>query len=64
MARKLTLVRTEAEWLIDLLESCNPLEEGTWRHDMASDIRNLFGILSREEEIKRVLFNKNEGKKQ
>jgi hypothetical protein len=48
MARNLTLVRTEAEWLIELLESCNPEEVGSWRHDMADDIRKLFGMVSRE----------------
>jgi hypothetical protein len=48
MARQLTLVRTEAEWLIDLLESCDPEEEGSWRHDMADDIRKLFGMVSYE----------------
>jgi hypothetical protein len=54
MARNLTLVRTEAEWLIELLESCDPERVGSWRHDMADDIRKLFGMVSLEIEQTRT----------
>lgn len=50
--RNLLLTRTEAEWLVDLLESCDPEKEGTWRRAMAADIRDLFGMATREEETK------------
>lgn len=48
MARNLQLTRTEAEWLVDLLEACDPLQEGTWRHDLAAEIRELFGMVPQE----------------
>lgn len=54
MARQLTLVRTEAEWLVDLLEDCDPAKIGTWRHLMAAEVRELFGMCSLEEERRRV----------
>lgn len=47
--RKLLLSRDEAEWLVDLLEKCDLESEGTWRMDMASEIRKLFGMCTREE---------------
>ena len=50
MARDWTLTRTEAENLVDLLEDCDPKEVGTWRHDLASELRELFGMVSLEEE--------------
>ncbi len=42
--RQLALTRNEAEWLVDLLEDCNPVETGTWRIDMAAEVRELFGM--------------------
>lgn len=48
----LPLTRTEAEWLVDLLEKCDPKKVGTWRHDLASEIRTLFGMIPREDEQK------------
>lgn len=53
MAKNLKLARTEAEWLVDLLEDCDPKKEGTWRHDLAAEIRDLFGMTTREEEMRR-----------
>ena len=50
MARPLMLDRTEAENLVDLLEDCDPKKVGTWRHDMADDIRKLFGMISLKKE--------------
>lgn len=50
--RSLELNRNEAESLVDLLENCDPAETGTWRHDMAAEIRVLFGMNSREEEAR------------
>lgn len=52
MAKKLTLTRTEAESLVDLLEDCSPVEVGTWRHNLAHEIRELFGMvdLAREKQ--------------
>lgn len=54
MAQKLTLGRTEAEWLVDLLENCDPAIVGTWRHDMAKDVRGLFGMCSLEQEKENI----------
>lgn len=48
--RQLDLGRDEAEWLVDLLEDCDPNKEGSWRFTMARDIRNLFGMISLEAE--------------
>lgn len=42
--RHLSLTRTEAEWLVALLEDCNPKTVGTWRHDLADEIRYEFGM--------------------
>ena len=62
MARNLTLTRTEAEMLVDLLEDCDPLVAGTWRHHLAGEIRELFGMVpldiekkTQEEELKKKL---------
>ena len=46
MARDLTLGRTEAEELVDLLEDCD--ESIGWRFSLADDIRRLFGMGARE----------------
>lgn len=51
MSRNLTLVRTEAEWLVDLLEKCDPVKEGSWRYDMASEVRRLFGMKNCREQL-------------
>jgi hypothetical protein len=42
------LFRTEAENLMDLLEDCDPKKEGTWRFDIADQIRETFGMCTRE----------------
>lgn len=42
--------RTTAEWLVDLLEKCDPKESGTWRFDLASEIRQEFGMVTLERE--------------
>lgn len=59
--RNLPLRRTEAEFLVDLLEDCDPTKEGTWRHDMAAEIRHIFGMCSYEEEM--AIKNKTTPKK-
>lgn len=50
MARNLALSRNEAERLVELLEDCDPKVAGTWRHDMAAEVRELFGMATREQE--------------
>lgn len=50
--RNLPIDRNEAEWLVNLLEECDPKKSGTWRFDLASEIRTLFGMVSREEEAR------------
>jgi len=55
--RNLPLTRTEGEWLVDLLEKRDP-EDGSWPFDLAEDIRALFGMCSREEEIRKILKSK------
>ena len=45
MARNLALTRDEAEWLVDLLEDCDPVKVGSWRHDIATELRELFGMV-------------------
>jgi hypothetical protein len=62
MPRMLPLTRTEAEWLVDLLEDCDPKKTGTWRHDLASEIRTLFGMVSLEEEKKTCMKKKKNAK--
>ena len=52
MARDLHITRQEGEWLVDLLEKCDPKKEGSWRHDLASEIRELFGMVTLEQEMK------------
>lgn len=47
MPRNLSLTRDQAEWLVDLLEYCDPKTEGSWRHDLASEIREQFGMSPR-----------------
>lgn len=48
--RNLPLNRTQAEWLVDLLEEgCDPAKHGSWRHDLSAEIRLLFGMCTREE---------------
>ena len=39
----LSLTRDEGERLVDILEACDPLTE-KWRHELASEIRQLFGM--------------------
>lgn len=51
MSRTLELTRDEAENLVDLLELGDPKTEG-WRFSVASDVREIFGMVSREEELK------------
>jgi len=51
MAIKLILTRTEAEDLVELLENCDKKVVGSWRHDIADDIRKLCGMYSLEEEM-------------
>jgi hypothetical protein len=59
MARKFILVRNDAEWLVDLLEGDWPTDVEQWisarkyREEMADDIRELFGMCSRDEQRKR-----------
>jgi len=53
--RKLTLTRTEADWLIDLLEDCDISTTGEWPHQMAQDIRQLFGLAQQSEAEKMIL---------
>lgn len=48
--RFIALSRSQAEWLVDLLENCDPKEAGTWRHEMAAEIREAFGMATREQE--------------
>jgi len=50
--RHLTLTRDEAEALVDLLEDCNPETQGTWRFNIADELRELFGMCSRERSMK------------
>ena len=44
MARKITLGRTEAEWLVDLLEEADPRNTGIWRIELSRKIRASFGM--------------------
>lgn len=60
MSRNLTLTRDDAENLVDLLENCDPKKEGYWRHILAADIREMFGMISLEDE-KSLKGNKNAG---
>lgn len=48
--RGIILSRNEAEDLVILLEDCDPKQIGTWRHDIAAQIRQNFGMVSFEEE--------------
>lgn len=57
MARNLTLGRTEAKWLVELLEDCDPKVAGTWRHDMAAEVRELFGMAPLEIELHPELYD-------
>ena len=45
MARNLTLTRTEAEYLVDLLEN----DGGGMALIIADDLRDLFGMIKRQE---------------
>ncbi len=55
--RDISLTRTQGEALVDLLEDCDPLVVGTWRHDIAADIRQAFGMvpLYRQTELIKIL---------
>lgn len=48
--RNLRLTRSEAEWLIDLLDK-NSESDNDWMAIMSNDLRGLFGMLSREQEF-------------
>ena len=50
--RDISLTRNEGEWLVDLLENCDQKKEGSWRFDLADEIRKKFGMVSREEELR------------
>lgn len=50
MPRAIKITRDEAEWLVDLLEDCDPEKVGTWRHNLASEIRLVFGMVTAEQE--------------
>lgn len=53
MTRKLELTRTEGEALIDLLEASadrDSADPRDWRYGIASDLRELFGCRTREDE--------------
>lgn len=50
MARSIIIDRNEADWLIELLEDCDPTKVGTWRHDIAAEIREQFGYPTRDQE--------------
>lgn len=50
--RNLRLTRSEAEWLIDLLDK-NSQSDNDWMAIMSNDLRGLFGMLSREQERER-----------
>jgi len=54
--RSIELNRTTAEDLVDLLESCDPKKEGTWRWDLADDVRAAFGMVSNVEEFTKKLY--------
>jgi hypothetical protein len=51
--RTLELSRTEAEFLIDLLEETNP-EGEDWRRTMADELRRKFGCCTWEETKRRI----------
>jgi hypothetical protein len=50
MPRSVELTRDEAERLVDLLEDCDLKVVGTWRHAIAEDIREAFGMITLDEE--------------
>lgn len=50
--RNLPISRDQAEWLVDLLEEADPAKVGSWRVDLSREIRELFGMCTREESIK------------
>lgn len=50
--RNVSMSRDDAENLVDLLELCDPVKVGTWRHDLAANIREVFGMTTREQEAK------------
>ena len=47
MTQRLTLTRSEAEWLVELLEDEAAGEMQKWRLWMADDIRKLFSMPKR-----------------
>ena len=51
--RNISISRDEAEWLVDLLEKCDRKTEGSWRFDLADQIRETFGMVTREQEAKK-----------
>lgn len=53
MPRQILLSRTQADALLDLLEDCDPAVVGTWRHDLADEIRTAFGYCSIAESKRR-----------
>lgn len=50
MPRNLSITRDEAEQLVDLLEGSEPPSPGTWRFNLADEIRELFGMVPREKQ--------------
>jgi hypothetical protein len=42
--RTISLSRDEAEWLVDLLEECDPKLVGSWRFALAEEIRFAYGM--------------------
>lgn len=50
--KNVPMSRDDAENLVDLLEDCDPSKVGTWRHDLAANIREAFGMTTREQEAK------------
>lgn len=53
--RTIELSRDEAEWLVDLLEDCDPFREGAWRALLAAQIRDAFGMCSMDESRRQQL---------
>lgn len=52
--KSLRLTRDEADWLVDLLEACDITTTGTWRHSIASELRETFGMVTFEETQRRI----------
>lgn len=48
--KNVPMSRDDAENLVNLLEACDPAKVGSWRHDLAANIREVFGMVTLDQE--------------